>query len=104
MENRLKRKKRQKRIRAKISGKANCPRVVVFRSNKHLYLQAIDDEARKTVAASSNVNKQDDPAVILAKALKKAGIKKIVFDRAGYKYHGKIKTIAEKLRNEGLEF
>lgn len=104
MKNRLKRQKRQKRIRAKISGNAKCPRVAVFRSNKHLYLQAIDDEAGKTVAAASNVNQQADPAIILAKALKKDGIKKIVFDRAGYKYHGKIKTIAEKLRNEGLEF
>jgi len=97
------REKRHKRIRAKISGTAARPRVVVFRSNRFLYLQAIDDKAGKTVAASSEL-KGKKPAEDLAKKLLNKKIEKIVFDRAGYKYHGKVKKIAEELRAAGLEF
>lgn len=95
--------KRKLRIRSKISGTTTRPRVAVFRSNKYLYLQAIDDDKKKTLAAASNV-KDNNPAAKLAKALLNQKIKKIVFDRAGYQYHGQIKKIADELRKEGLEF
>lgn len=94
---------RKKRIRVK--GTAQCPRVVVFRSNKNLYFQAINDEQKAVLASVSTLKqKEEDLAASLAEALGKKKIKKIVFDRAGYKYHGKIKKVAEGLRKAGLEF
>ncbi len=95
--------KRKARIRAKISGNAERPRITVFRSNKYLYLQAIDDEKGKTLAAANTI-KDKTPAATLAKALAALKIKKVVFDRAGFRFHGKVKNIAEELRKEGLEF
>ena len=97
------RAKKHKRIRAKISGTQTRPRMVVFRSLKHLYLQAIDDAKRTTIAASSDL-KVKNIAEDMAKKLLAKKIKKIVFDRAGYQYHGKVKKIAEDLRTAGLEF
>lgn len=94
---------RKKRIRAKISGTASLPRVSVFRSHKYLYLQAIDDKNQKTIAAGSTL-KSKSPAEDLAAQLKIKKIKKIVFDRSGYQYHGQVKKIAESLRKAGLEF
>lgn len=94
---------RKKRI--KIKGSANCPRVAIFRSNKNLFLQAIDDEKNLTMASSSTLKqKEENLAAELAKELQEKKIKKVVFDRAGYQYHGKIKKIAEDLRKAGLEF
>lgn len=101
MTNRLNRKRR---IRAKISGNAGRPRVVVFRSNKNLYLEAIDDEKGITLAAASTLKNKEDLAITLVKQLQAKKIKKIVFDRGGYKYHGKVKSVAEDLRKAGLEF
>lgn len=101
MTNRL---KRHKRIRAKIFGTAKRPRVAVFRSNKNLYLQAIDDEKKTTLASASTLKDKEEVAAKFAKALKNQKIQKVVFDRGGYQYHGKIKKIAEDLRKEGLEF
>jgi large subunit ribosomal protein L18 len=95
--------KRKLRIRSKISGTKTRPRVAVFRSNKYLYLQAIDDEKKVTLAAASSL-KDKNPAGKLAKALLDGKIKKIVFDRGGYQYHGQVKKIADELRKEGLEF
>lgn len=95
--------KRKLRIRAKISGTAKRPRITVFRSAKYLYLQAIDDEKGETLAAASNVKDKNFVATF-AKSLLAQKTKKVVFDRAGYQYHGQVKKIAEDLRKEGLEF
>jgi len=100
----IKRNLRKKRIRAKISGIASRPRLNIFRSNKFLYLQAIDDEKGVTLASASTLKDKEKVAEVLAKKLQEKKIKKIVFDRAGFKYHGKIKKIAEDLRKKGLEF
>lgn len=96
--------KRKRRIRAKIFGTATTPRVVVFRSNKFLYLQAIDDKAGRTLAAASELKDKEKFIDNFVKSLQEKKIKKIVFDRAGYQYHGKIKAAAEGLRKNGLEF
>lgn len=97
------RQRRHIRIRKKIAGTASRPRVVVFRSNKNLYLQAIDDSSLITLAAASTL-KDENPAKALAIKLRTKKIKKVVFDRGGYLYHGQIKKIAENLRKEGMEF
>jgi large subunit ribosomal protein L18 len=98
------RDKRKIRIRSKISGTALRPRVVIFRSNKHLYLQAIDDVKMVTLASASTLKSDKDLAEKFAKDLASQKVTKIVFDRGGYQYHGKIKNIAEELRKAGLEF
>lgn len=95
---------RKKRIRAQISGRAKIPRVVIFRSNKYLYIQAIDDQKGQTLAASSTLKDKDMWLKNFTQKLKDIKISRIVFDRAGYKYHGKIKNAAENLRKLGLEF
>ncbi len=97
------RKMRKRRIRSKIKGSVRLPRVVVFRSNTNLYIQAIDDEKGIIIAYSSNL-KNKDLAFDLVKTLKAKKIKKIVFDRAGYKYHGKVKKITDDIKKAGLEF
>lgn len=96
--------RRKKRIRAKIFGTATVPRVTIFRSNKFLYLQAIDDEKGQTLAAASTLKDKEKMVQKFSADLKNKKIKKIVFDRAGYKYHGRVKQIAEDLRKNGLEF
>jgi large subunit ribosomal protein L18 len=104
------------RVRRKISGTAARPRLAVFRSVKHMYVQAIDDETGRTVAQAST----QDPALrsgkgwnceaatrvgqAMAGKLKEAGIQALVFDRGGFSYHGRIKALAEALRAEGLKF
>lgn len=132
---REKRYRRHRRVRAKISGTSKVPRLCVFRSNKHIYGQLIDDEKGKTLVTASDMelkSKVKSPAsakatagkqkskekvvrtrkvaiayevgrLIAEKAAKKK-IKKVVFDRGGYKYHGKIKALAEGARERGLEF
>ena len=97
------RKVRQRRIRNKIIGTAVRPRLSVYRSNKNIFLQAIDDNSGKTLASSSTI-KKEDVAESIAKALQDKKITKIVFDRGGFRYHGKIKEVAEKLRSLGMEF
>ncbi len=100
-------------IRRKIAGTSEIPRVSVFRSNKAIYAQIIDDNAGHTlVAASSGDLKEGGNAVShskevglkLAEKAKAAGIEKVVFDRSGYKYHGRIKALAEGAREGGLKF
>ncbi|MEK7142847.1 MAG: 50S ribosomal protein L18 [Patescibacteria group bacterium] len=93
----------KKRNKSKIFGISSRPRVAVFRSNTFLYLQAIDDQKQVTIAAACSKGDLSPPKE-LAKKLEASKIKKIVFDRAGYKYHGKIKQLAEELRKAGLEF
>ena len=95
--------KRKKRIRAKIIGTSSVPRVAVFRSNQNIYLQAIDDQKGVTLAAASTL-KDKDLAGKISQELQSKKIKKIVFDRGGYLYHGKVKQLAEDLRKTGLEF
>lgn len=113
---RQKRIVRHKRVRAKIFGTASVPRLSVFRSNRHIFVQAIDDQAQKTLfsskvtpAAKSKMKgtKTDQAAAIgklLAGKLTEAGIKQIVFDRGGYQYHGRVKALAESLRKGGIRF
>ena len=109
----LKRGRRKGRVRAKVSGIAKCPRLSVFRSNRGIYAQLIDDEAGKTLAAVSaheitSQGKKIDASLELGKLIaKKAvakGVIKVVFDRNGYKYHGRIKALAEGARLGGLKF
>ncbi len=110
-----KRKIRHKRVRAKISGTLQKPRLSVYRSNKHLFLQLIDDEKNKTLLSvsdrefkSKKKTKKSDSAYeagkLLAKKAKEKNIKKAVFDRGGYQYHGRVRRVAEGAREGGLEF
>lgn len=108
----LKRERRHKKIRAKVFGTADCPRLSVFRSNKYIYAQLIDDNAGKTLVASSSSKVQGKSALEKAKAVglelaklaldKK--IKAVVFDRGGFIYTGKIKVLADGAREGGLVF
>ena len=104
------------RVRSKISGTADKPRLSVYRSNKGVYAQLIDDVAGKTLAAASYLDKdlagakgtKLEQSGIVGKAIaekaKAAGIEKVVFDRGGYLYHGRIKALAEAAREAGLNF
>ncbi len=112
----LKRKKIKFRIRKKIAGTAGRPRLSVFRSNKSMYAQIIDDASGKTIAAASthskdivaaNVTKAEQSKLVgeaIAKAAIAKGISAVVFDRGGYLYHGRIAALAEGARNGGLKF
>lgn len=111
----LKRTRRQTRIRAKISGSAQKPRLSVFRSNTGLFLQLIDDNDGKTLASAGvlevkkaktggKVSISFELGKLLAAKAVKAGIKQVVFDRGGYKYHGRVKAVADGAREGGLEF
>jgi large subunit ribosomal protein L18 len=111
---RQRRQRRHKRVRKSLSGTAERPRLVVFRSNRGIEAQLIDDVAGKTLAASSSLglkpfkgNKIDQAAEVgksLATAAKSAGVESAVFDRGGYLYHGRVKALADAAREGGLEF
>ena len=108
----------RKRIRAKVRGTADRPRVFVFKSNRYVYVQALNDETGKVLAAActlekdfrgKNTNTKNKDACaalgkILADRLKEKKIDRIVFDRGVHPYHGRVKTLAEALRKEGLVF
>lgn len=100
-------KQRKARVRAKVFGTKDRPRLSVFRSNKGLYAQIIDDEKGETLVSAKGEKGLQAAAVtgeaLAAKALKKK-IKKVVFDKSGYKYHGRIKALADAARKGGLEF
>lgn len=108
------RRERHERVRTKIVGTKEVPRVCVFRSNTNIYAQIINDEEGITlVSASSLENKGSNGSNVeaaklvgtsLAKKAKEAGITKVVFDRGGYLYHGRVKALADALRDGGLEF
>ena len=112
------RAKRIKRIRKKITGTAERPRLRVFKSNKHIYAQVIDDVAGHTLAAMSSMDKQilEDAELkgktekarkvgsLLADKAKAAGISSVVFDRGGYIYHGRVKALSDAAREAGLNF
>jgi large subunit ribosomal protein L18 len=112
------RKRRHRRIRAKISGTAERPRLNVYRSLDNVYAQLIDDEAGHTMVAASTLeselapelegkSKKDRAAVVgraIAERALDAGIREVVFDRGGYPYHGRVKAVAEAAREAGLKF
>ncbi|MBI2062759.1 MAG: 50S ribosomal protein L18 [Candidatus Yanofskybacteria bacterium] len=110
------RTKRHKRVRAKIKGTTETPRISVFRSNRHIFVQVVDDTKGRTLVSSvvkskkktqAKGNKTEVASAIgemLAKKAQETGINKVVFDRGGYKYHGRIKALAEGLRKGGLKF
>jgi len=105
LEKQIKRKRRHKRVRAKIKGTAKVPRLCVFRSSKNIYAQIIDDEKGKTLAAVNGklVSAVEIGKLIAKKAIEKK-INKVVFDRGGYKYHGRVKALADGAREAGLKF
>ncbi|MDO5572011.1 MAG: 50S ribosomal protein L18 [Bacteroidales bacterium] len=102
----------KRRIRGRISGTASTPRMTVFRSNKQIYVQVIDDLAGKTLASASSAGLESAAKVelagkvgeMIAKKAQEAGITSVVFDRNGYLYHGRVKALAEAARNGGLKF
>ena len=108
------RQNRHKRVRNKISGTAECPRLNVFRSNKNIYAQVIDDVAGVTLASASTLDKEvsgeskvDAAAAVgtlVAKRAVEKGVKEVVFDRGGYLYHGRVAALATAARENGLEF
>ena len=99
---------RHARIRKQIIGTKDVPRLNIYRSNKNIFVQLIDDEAGVTIASTSVKGKNTEAATkageAIAKAAKKAKITKVVFDRSGYLYHGRVKALAEAARENGLEF
>jgi large subunit ribosomal protein L18 len=103
--------KRTLRVRMKVRGTTTRPRLTVHRSNKSMFMQVVDDQTGKTLAATSTVTiekgtkteKTTAAATKLAQELKKQKISKIVFDRGGYRYHGRVKAVAEAMREQGLE-
>jgi large subunit ribosomal protein L18 len=109
------RQRRHRRVRGKVAGTAERPRLVVFRSNKGISAQLVDDSTGKTLAGASWValkksfkgNKTEQAAEVgklLAAAAKKVGVESVVFDRAGYLYHGRVKALADGAREGGLIF
>jgi large subunit ribosomal protein L18 len=109
-----KRLKRRRRVRAKVRGTAERPRIAVFRSNRGIFAQLIDDDAGRTLAAVNwtepelrslkRMEQANKAGAILAERAKAAGIETAVFDRGGYQYHGRVKALAEGAREGGLTF
>ena len=106
--------RRHRRVRGKISGTAERPRLVVFRSNRGIFAQLVDDSAGHTLASAgwlqvggtfdSKVEQAKAVGLALAEAAKKAGLERCVFDRGGYLYHGRVRALAEGAREGGLQF
>ena len=110
---RAKRDRRHARVRSVVSGTEARPRLAVFRSTSHIYAQVIDDVSGKTLAAASSAEIKTKAAkaelstqvgAAIASKAKAAGISTVVFDRGGYRYHGRVKALAEAARSGGLEF
>ncbi len=110
------RRKRHDRIRLRLEGDGSRPRLAVFRSLNHIYAQVIDDASGRTLAAASSLEKElrsgtgtktQEAAVvgrIVAERAKAAGVERVVFDRAGFRYHGRITSLADAARDAGLDF
>ncbi len=110
------RRKRHERIRLHLAGSDVRPRLAVFRSLNHIYAQIIDDASGRTLAAASTLEKElrggtatksDEAALVgrlVAERAKAAGVERVVFDRAGFRYHGRIKSLADAARDAGLDF
>ena len=103
--------RRHLRVRQKVAGTAERPRLVVFRSLKHIYAQLVDDVTQRTLmtvtdsgAEGKKTAKSTEVGKRIAAKAKEAGITKVVFDRGGYKYHGRVKAVADGAREGGLEF
>jgi len=106
--------KRRRRVRAKVQGTAERPRISVFRSNRGLYVQLIDDEAARTVVSVNwiepelrdlkRMEQAKRAGELLAQRAKEAGVEQAVFDRGGYQYHGRVQALAEGAREGGLRF
>ena len=104
--------RRRRRVRAKVRGTAPRPRISVFRSNRGMFLQLIDDDAGRTVAAVTwtepelkglpRMEQASRAGALLAERAKAAGVQRAVFDRGGYRYHGRVKAVAEGAREAGL--
>jgi large subunit ribosomal protein L18 len=106
------RARRKMRIRKKVQGTSQRPRLAVFRSAKHIYAQVIDDTQGRTIAHASSVTSSDASKVEAAKSVGNAvakacidkGVEQVVFDRGGYRYHGRVRALAESAREAGLKF
>ena len=115
------RARRHRRVRGKVSGTAERPRLVVFRSNRGIFAQLVDDESGRTLASSgwtslgsakrsktsakgSKTEQATEVGKALGQAAKKAGVERCVFDRGGYLFHGRVRALAEGAREEGLQF
>ncbi len=110
------RRKRHERIRLRMTGTVERPRLAVFRSLSHIYAQVIDDSSGRTIASASSLEAELRTAAgtktdgakavgrLLAERAKKAGIEHVVFDRAGFRYHGRVRSLAEAAREAGLDF
>jgi large subunit ribosomal protein L18 len=109
------RERRHRRIRGKVAGTAERPRLAVFRSNKGIFAQLVDDESGRTLAGASwlglpksfkgnRIEQAAEVGKAVAAAAKKAGIETVVFDRGGYLYHGRVKALADGAREGGLKF
>ena len=111
----LERQREHVRVRRKISGTAECPRLCVFRSNNNIFVQVIDDVAGNTLAAASTLDKEvktkhanveaaKEVGALIAKRAMEKNIENVVYDRGGYIYHGVVKAVAEAAREAGLKF
>lgn len=112
------RKRRHERVRKKISGSPDRPRLCVFRSVSHIYAQVIDDSSGRTLVCASTLDKEiradaesktktqkaGSVGTLLARRAQDRGIDQVIFDRGGYKYHGRVKALAEGVRESGLRF
>jgi large subunit ribosomal protein L18 len=109
------RRRRHRRLRKSLRGSTSRPRLAVYRSNRYIYAQLIDDEQGRTVAAASSqeagmrertltTDTAAQVGTLLADRAKQAGVEQVVFDRGGYKYHGRVKALADAAREAGLEF
>lgn len=112
------RKRAHRRVRRKVRGTAERPRLCVYRSLNHIYAQAIDDDECQTLASASSVDKEyrkdhggggnvaaaKEVGRLIAERLKDQGVEKVVFDRGGYRYHGRVQALADAAREAGLEF
>ena len=107
-------KKRQLRVRGKLFGTSKRPRLTVHRTNKHIYVQAIDDERQVTLISANDkqikskkkltkLEKSGLVGELVADKLKKAKLKQVIFDRGSFRYHGRVKMIAETLRKQGIK-
>lgn len=115
IDRKLTRERRHIRVRRKISGTSECPRLCVYRSNKNLFVQIVDDVKQTTLVSASTLDKEvktkhankeaaKEVGALIAKRALEKNIKNVVYDRGGYVYHGVVKELAESAREAGLEF
>jgi large subunit ribosomal protein L18 len=108
------RQQRHRRVRTRIAGTADRPRLAVYRSLSQIYAQVIDDRTGRTLAAASSLDSKDSKTkkadaakavgALIAEKAKAAGIAEVIFDRGGYRYHGRVKALADAARSNGLRF